>query len=275
MTIEILSAEQVSQEALCDAMNASFSDYSVPMHLSQHDFSYMQQQRGLDNTASRVALVDGQIAAIWLVSVRGRRAYLISSGTRPQFRRQGLARKLAADCLAHLRHQQIARFQTEVLTTNTRAFELYASLDMTIARTLECYEMPSLTRKETEHDLRQISWPKIRDQVAELADIEPSWQNSVASINAVANDVQCWSVFDARGLAGYAVLMPKNGTLAQIAVRKDRRREGIGSALLAQAHPGTTLRLLNIENTLEGLHPFLERAGARPIVHQYEMVVTL
>ncbi|MBT5433435.1 MAG: hypothetical protein P8Q36_20145 [Alphaproteobacteria bacterium] len=81
---------ECSEQQLCEAMIDAFSDYQLPLNLTLRSFQFMMVQRGLDLNASRVAVVDGSVAAIWLVAVRERNAYLISSGTRPRFRSKGL-----------------------------------------------------------------------------------------------------------------------------------------------------------------------------------------
>ena len=97
-------------------MNRAFSDYALPMDLTLQQFKFMMRQRGLDKGASRVAVVDGKIVAVWLGSIRNTASYLISSGTDPAHRRKGLARKLATDCLSDLKFRGAISFHTEVLT---------------------------------------------------------------------------------------------------------------------------------------------------------------
>ncbi len=270
MKVEIKSVEHVSDEALRLAMNCAFSDYAVPMELSGRIFALMMRQRGLDRVASRIAVIAGEIAAIWLVSVRGHRVYLISSGTCPAFRRQGLARRLAEDCLTDLRQRRIASFQTEVLVHNNNAFDLYTSLGMMITRRLECYDLPR-PMEPAKHAAHQIPWEVIEDKVLPLAEVEPSWQNSFSAIGAVADDVTCWTVSDDRGLAGYAAVIPETGTLAQIAVRKDRRCDGIAKSLISVCHRGDNLRLINVDGRSDSFLAFLQAIGAEPTVSQFEL----
>lgn len=270
MKAKITTAEHVSVDALRNAMNKAFSDYAVPMELSDRMFALMMQQRGWSRAASRVAIIGGDTAAIWLMSVRGNHAYLISSGTCPEFRRQGLARQLAEDCLVGLKNEGITNFQTEVLTSNKRAFDLYAALGMEITRKLECYELPSLPGSPR-HEVRETPWAEAKGEAHALAEVLPSWQNSFDAIEAVASDVHCWTVSDTRGLAGYAVVIPETRTIAQIGVRKDRRCEGIAQSLIKACQRGHNLRLLNVDGRSNDLRAFLQAIGAQPTVPQFEL----
>lgn len=256
-------------------MNISFSDYAVPMHLSPRTFELMMLQRGLHKDTSRIAIVDDQVAAIWLVSVRGKASYLISSGTVPKFRRRGLARQLAADCLSGLRHRGVTGFQTEVLMDNRRAHDLYVSLGMRFARTLDCYEVPVPGEATGGHEIRDVAWTQISEDVLPLQDIEPSWQNTSASLNCIPGHVRCRAIFDEAGVVGYAAILSDSGTLAQIAVRKDKRRKGIARALISHWPDRTALRVINADRASNTFRSFMKSLDARQTHGQYELKMKL
>lgn len=272
---EIRSAADAPTDMLRIAMNLSFSDYALPINLTVEAFAFMMRQRGLDRLASRVAILDGEIAAIWLVSVRGAAAYLISSGTVPAYRRRGLSRALAGECLSALKRGGATSFQTEVLIDNTQAYDLYLSLGMKTARVLECYSLPVPTGAQGQHEVSEVSWQSVAQTVRSLQDFQPSWQNDTASLNAIADDVRCRAVFDDAGLAGYAAVVPHTGTLAQIAVRQDKRRMGLAGALLGSYRQSARLRVINADNASDAFRAFMTSLGAEPTLGQYELKMSL
>ena len=274
---DIRPASDVSSADLCAAMNDAFSDYAVSMTLSDSAFRMMMRQRGLDTAASRVALVADRIAAIWLVSVRDRKGYLISSGTCPEFRSRGLARALANDCLTGLRANGTRSFQTEVMDGNETAMALYRSLGMTVSRRLDCYEIAPPPAPSSSQS-SPANWTDIASDVTSLRDWTPSWQNDDASLSAVSNETTCLQIRDSDGLAAYAALIPQTATLAQMAVRPDRRRSGLGSLLvssLQRAMPDRPLRVLNAWAEDTGYSAFLSSWGAKPTVKQSELHMPL
>ncbi|HEX6083822.1 MAG TPA: GNAT family N-acetyltransferase, partial [Thermoanaerobaculia bacterium] len=107
---------------------------------------------------------------------------------------------------------------------------------------------------------------------AALLDMEPSWQNSTGSINRATTPHITIGNEDA-----YAVLFPETGDLAQLAVRPEARRRGLGTALLheASAIAGKPLRIQNVDEGHAGITSFLESVGATRTVRQYEMVRAL
>lgn len=272
---EIRSAADAPMETLCVAMNMSFSDYALPINLTAEAFDFMMRQRGLDRAASRVAIIEDEIAAIWLVSVRGAAVYLISSGTVPAYRRRGLSRALAGECLSALKHGGATSFQTEVLIDNTQAHDLYLSLGMKTARILDCYSLPVPKGAQAQHEVSEVSWPSVAQTVRPLQDFQPSWQNDTASLNAITDDVRCRAVFDEAGLAGYAAVVPRTGTLAQIAVRQDKRRKGLAGALLGSYRELERLRVINADSASDDFRAFMISLGAEPTLGQYELKMPL
>jgi GNAT superfamily N-acetyltransferase len=100
-------------------------------------------------------------------------------------------------------------------------------------------------------------------------DVEPAWQNSDGS-TARAKQPHV-TIGDERG---YAILFPGNGDLAQLVVRRDARRQGIGTNLLhsAAAVAGKPLRIMNVDERDRGIAAFLEHNGATRTVRQLEMI---
>lgn len=117
---------------------------------------------------------------------------------------------------------------------------------------------------------RRESWDP--EELAGWWDVQPSWQNSMASI-ARASDPHV-VLGDEHG---YAVVFPSNGDVAQLAVRRESRRQGHGTRLLhaAAAVAGKPLRIMNVHERDAGIAAFLEHSGAQRTVRQLEMVRAL
>jgi GNAT superfamily N-acetyltransferase len=124
--------------------------------------------------------------------------------------------------------------------------------------------------------LGDLSTRRLGDRAADGREtwwtVQPSWQNSTASIARAQSPHVVLGDAD-----GYAIVFPENGDLAQLAVRPEARRRGIGRALLeeAAAVAGKPLRIMNVDERDAGIAAFLEKAGAKRTVRQLEMVRSL
>lgn len=258
-------------------MRDAFQDYAIPVNLTLAGFAFMMQQRGLHLGASRVVKVNGDVAAIWLVSIRDDRSYLISSGTVPQYRGYGLATQMGQDALSGLRDANVNSFQTEVLVENAKAAGLYRKLGMAVARNLPCYTIQTAP-VANQHEVTETHWHTLRTTAPSLRDWAPSWQNGDASVSAVSESLRCFQTTDQTGLTGYAVLSPSTNSLLQIGVRPDARRQGVGTALIhhaMQASLNANLALTNIDGSDTGFAQFMGNLGAAEIQGQYELHMSL
>ena len=110
------------------------------------------------------------------------------------------------------------------------------------------------------------------DLIREWCDTAPAWQNETHSIRRAAEPYVILGDEN-----GGVIVFPSNGDVAQLAVRKESRRNGLGRALLeaAAAQTEAPLRLINIDDGDVGIATFLERCGARKSVRQIEMIRSL
>lgn len=259
-------------ESLYAAFSAAFSDYVVPFAITREQLAEMITRRGWVPELSVAAFEGDAIVAFTVNCVEGDRAYDSGTGVVPTHRRLGLGRQVMEKSFELLRGQ-CREFVLEVIATNTKAYDLYRSLGFEVSRGFQCWtyegESHSLTVSQSHTDpVRPCDCETVRLSV----DIEPSWQNSDASIaRARAERV---TIGDERG---YAIIFPGNGDLPQLAVRRDARRRGVGTQLLQDAASlaGKPLRILNVDERDEGIAAFLEHTGARRTVRQFEMIRTL
>jgi ribosomal protein S18 acetylase RimI-like enzyme len=125
--------------------------------------------------------------------------------------------------------------------------------------------------------------PASRDRLDEFRphlEWRPSWENSFASIRRIPDEVDVFGAFEGEACAGLLVYYPLMNWITTLVVKRDRRRRGVGSALLeqfARERPGgqSSVRLVNIEHTDEATLSLLERAGCELLVRQFEMELTL
>jgi len=256
-------------------MNCAFADYAVPMKLEPVQFETMMRIRGFSKAFSYVAMVDGSIAAFWFVGVRAKRAYLIASGTRPEFRQHGLSARIGHVVMDALKSAGNETIQAEVLETNVAARRLYARLGFTEVRSLDCYSLDVIESESAVVDVQIVKGSSLADEVQNLWDVIPSWQNDTASIQGAGADARVLEYKDQSGLTAYAVFFPAQNSLAQIAVRNDRRREGLASALISEGQRRfglSSLRVINVDHEDRGLGALLRSCCAQRTVSQKEIL---
>ncbi len=277
MSMTLLSPDPRMLAALPAALNDAFSDYEVPMRLTDAQFSQMMKQRSMDPELSGVAMVDGEVAAFWLMGRRSDRVYLIVSGTRPAYRRRGMSKRVADHVFRLVRTNQAASITSEVITGNERALALYRGLGFTITREFDCYTVNPSGFVPPDVAVEPVDWHEIRTLAPGFCDHPPSWQNENEAIDALGPAARCIAVLIGGRPAGFAVFVPETRTLCQLAVTPGHRREGLGTALLAAVHQemGGAVRLINVDARDQAFSAFLASRGAAKIVQQYEIAIHL
>ena len=257
-------------DALHTAFVEAFSDYVVKFAPSREQLAEMLTRRGYVPEASVAELEGERIVAFTLNGIDGTDAYDTGTGVVPSHRRRGLGRTMLDFLEPVLRERGCTRYVLEVLEANAAAHALYLRAGFVEERGLQCwsYEMGRMGRMGPMGSAPHGSHSSHSSHWSHWWSIQPSWQNSP---NSIARST------DHHVLLGnenaYAILFPSNGDLAQLAVRPEARRRGIGTRLLeeAAAVAGKPLRIMNIDERDEGIARFLEHAGATRMVRQIEM----
>lgn len=78
-------------------------------------------------------------------------------------------------------------------------------------------------------------------------------------------------------IVGYACYDPVAHRVAQVAVKPDRRRQGIATALLVylSSRYGPDMSVINVDAAAVETQEFIRKAGLREFIQQYEMVLQL
>jgi len=229
------------------AFMEAFSDYSVPVAWSEAEFDAANARRGADWSLSPGAYEDGRLVG-FVMSGSGewggrRAAYDMGTGVVPSARGSGLAGLLAERLKGLLAERGVGLYLLEVIRDNAPALKTYERAGFRKTRDFECSEGtfvdPGKAPPEGVAVGELAAFP--RAEAAAMRDWEPSWQNSDASVARNPTPLVILGAREASApgaagaaagrLLGYAVASP-SGTIWQLAVAREARRRGIGTALL-------------------------------------------
>jgi ribosomal protein S18 acetylase RimI-like enzyme len=171
-----------------------------------------------------------------------------------------------------------------VIQSNEPAVKAYKKTGFTIVRELDCYKVEFETARFDKLNNENIQIQEITKEelapAAEFFDWEPTWENSLSSIQRTPDEILILGAFDQDKLVGFLAYYPLLGWILNMAVYKEYRRQKIGTTLLAHLKelisdkvPST--EIINIEHSDQGMLQFLETIGATFIVNQFEMKLDL
>lgn len=265
----------------------AFEDYIVPIQLNEDQFKAKLQREGIDPNYC-VAAYDGELMVGFILTGLGEwqgkpTAYNGGTGVIPAFRGQRLTQQLYNLLIKKLRESGVEYCLLEVIEQNKPALKSYLNLGMEITRSLNCYRSKieylildiTITSKVQVKRAPKPNW----DNYQRFWDIEPSWQNSVQSVKRSINDALIIEAYDEYDkLNGYLILYPKSGAIAQLAVSKDSRSQGIGTSLLIEAanlSQNQMLMCMNVDSDAKEINEYLTRRNFAYILKQHEMLLQL
>ncbi len=269
-----------SIETLHEAFQNAFSDYQVEMNLSIETFKQMLQRRGYAPEISIGAFKDDRLVGFVLNGLRNLNGkttvYDIGTGVIIDYRRQGVTSNMLLNVKEVLKQNQIEQYLLEVIQSNTSALQLYKKEGFKIGRNFSCFKIDKksyapVKNHKVEHT-DQMAWEQLR----EFWDFEPSWQNSIDSVNAVSKEFLYSIVHYDNTIAGYGIINKKTGDIPQIAVKKVYRGNGIGRSIVTDLIENTEskkISILNVDDESKCMKDFLLKLEFEPIVSQYEMLL--
>lgn len=140
MGLTAVSALHFSFAELTDILGRCFEDYFVPVSLTPDAFALRFRAEGMSVEDSCVWKVNGEPAAIAIITRRTNTARLAAFAISPAFRGKGLAKLMLAPLFDALKTRGVGRFYLEVIAENTAAVALYQSLGFRITQGLNGFK---------------------------------------------------------------------------------------------------------------------------------------
>lgn len=274
MNFSTKSASDYPVPDLVEILNRGFEKYFVPITFNVNTFLGMLRKDGLDLTASRVVLADGQPAGIGLVARRGWTSRLAAMGIAMEARGKGAGSWFMDHLIQEACDRGEKEMLLEVIEQNAPAVHLYEKYGFTVVRRLI-----GLIRRDAAEDqaadLEQIDIRKAAELVTQYGLPDLPWQlsgESLAQMNPPARAYQ-------KGKAYAIVTNPdaKDVALWSLLVAPDARGHGLGTDMLKTliaTHPQKTWHVPAV--IPEEFGNVFERAGfEREQLSQWQMRLVL
>ena len=281
ITYRLLSAADSAK--LFECFLEAFSDYQVDMRVSREEFEQRLIRDGVRLEISAGAFDESRMVGFYMNALgewQGKpTAYDAGTGVIPRYRRQGIAEELFAFMTPRLKEASVEQYLLEVLTGNERAVALYRKLGFVDTRRLAVFRRSvPLFSDASGPEIRRVDEPDWK-LFKSFWDGDPSWQNSIAAVERVANDSVVICAYVDEVCVGYGVAFKPWASLMQLAVAPAHRRKRFGSRILStlqrEVSATESLKVSNIDERLKGTLAFYEVNGFKMVLDQYEMVKTV
>lgn len=281
--MEIRNLEHTDFETLFHGFEKAFADYEI--HFEKEEVRSMLRRRGFNPKLSFAAFENDEIIAFTLNGIGTFNgiptAYDTGTGTVKQYRGQNIAGKIFTYSLPFLQKAGISQYLLEVLQNNQKAITVYRRMNFEVTREFDCSrqikELIDNQKINTSCIIKPINSHSVR-QAQHDCDFNPSWQNSIESIERGISELTCIGAFLDEKMVGHCVFDAHTGDLTQLAVSNAYRRKGIASRLLQESIAGLKtdfIKILNIHSENQTMPAFLKSKNIPLASKQFEMVLPL
>jgi ribosomal protein S18 acetylase RimI-like enzyme len=275
-----LTAKQV--ELIHQTFVAAFADYTVKFELTERQFQNHVTLNAVDLNRSAGCFEGERLVGLSLNgfgSWEGKDTiYDAGTAVLPEYRRRGVSRAMFEWMMPIFADRGYKQFLLEVISHNEPAVRLYERLGFRTTRELLLLESDSLTGREHPApngiEIREIH----RHESVPFAlfwEGKPSWQNSLEAIERSLQMKRLFGAYEGEKCVGYIIFSGGVGRLAQLAVDRDYRRQGIASRLLVEMQKdaaGHQLQVINLDESITEAVVFFQNRGFKRTLTQFEMV---
>ena len=275
--MNIISLENTSTYQILNAFNLAFSDYMIPLRLSQEQLERKFVAEDIDLSLSMGVIVDGELIGFVLHACReiegSKVLYNGGTGVVPKYRGNRLTQKMYQFIRAALISNGITKVTLEVIAENAAAIHIYEKIGFRKTRTLNCYKGKMLKLEKNEVvEIQKSSICQITPYT-NYCDRLTTWQNELATASNIEKDMTNFVAILNNEIVGYLVYQQKSKKILQLAVAREARNRGIASSLLSNLETidSDAQIVTNIDVGNNSLNTFLQRRGMELFLKQYEM----
>jgi len=279
--MRLQTLENIPYEKLLEVFNLSFSDYIVPLCLTQEQLEDKIKTDSIKLEFSVGAFEDNQLIAFILHGYdmidNLKIVYNAGTGVIPAKRGNRLTKKLYEYVFPILQENDIDKVLLEVITINEPAIKTYTNIGFKTTRELNCFkgsiDIPNTNNDFQIREMREYDWQKLYS----FWDLKPSWQNNSTAVERLQQSNISIGIYENEKLLGYTIFNPKLKRLHQLSVDKNYRKRGIGRRLLKHisTNYGKDISITNIDNSSKETLKFLTGVGMNIYIKQHEMELTL
>ncbi len=275
--MEIKTLQGTDLNEILSAFNEAFSDYFVPLQLTEEQLVNKMKADKTDLSLS-VGVFDEQKLVGFILhgydTIDNRRLiYNGGTGVIPSKRGSGLTKQLYQFILPMLKEKGIDSIVLEVISENIQAIKSYEKSGFEIVRRLACFKgTVSISKTNSVIQIRSLEsydWLKMQS----FWDIQPTWQNSKNVTDELITTNISLAAYLKDRLVGYVIFNPQSKRIQQISVHQDFRQQGIGSTLVSNLvdNYGDNISIINIDKKANHVLQFFNSIGLENYLEQLEM----
>lgn len=265
--------ERVSLNDISQCLNATFSDYAIPIRLNEEDLTGLFLASGIDRSLSFGAFFEGQMVGCMLNSrsiYQGyRAAFDVATGVVPEHRGKQVFAGLFALSQQTMKQYQIQRYYLEVLQQNTPAISLYQRHGFSITREFVVFNRSASSESQIPEKVQYSAFSAFDfGETDGIHRNKPSYEHTDSLLN-LCPDLYDFAYIKKQDISAWCVFDKRPGEILQFGWDCIQDLREIVQWLLVR-YPSITVK--NMDSTEHKLLDMMASLSFRTVARQYEMV---
>lgn len=265
----------VSYSEITQCFNLAFSDYILPMQLTEEQLISIFAGSGVDRNISFGAFKDNQMVGFIFNSCNiyngNKVVFDVGTGVVPKHRGNKIFSNLYRYTEQQLQSCGIEKYYLEVLQENDKAIALYRKHGFDISRELTCLIATNSVNETTAGT--EIEWMDLTgfdfDQIQHCINVEPSYEHST---NVLKTNLGLYGIgytLNNNKISAYCIFSKQRGSIVQLGYEDTNDLKSIIEQLLNR-HSNISMK--NIDSKNGELISLLKSIGFSELTKQFEMV---
>ncbi len=284
-TITQLSKKDIPQ--MYQGFNAAFSDYLIPMKLTESAF----RKKIIQKTNIKFKYSVGSFFKKKLVGFifhaidqyeDKKVAYNGGTGVIPEFRGNNLTNHMYDYLLPRLISKEVDSCVLEVISTNIPAIRSYEKIGFTKSKFFHCMKLNLESNYLRSANQRKFDYKEVQrpnwNSYKTFCDYSSSYLDTLHVLKRNMANENFIEVYDESKIIGFIIFNKKMGRIEHLGVDHNYRGQGIGSMLVKKMYQKCRYKpiyILNVNEKAYGLLSFFLRIGFVNDIDQFELVFKL
>lgn len=273
MTYIFNNLENIPLNTIATCLNLAFSDYLVPLNLTDEQWQSVFKNNMVDLKNSFGAFYEGMMVGVIINSCNIYNGYKavfdVATGVIPAYRKKGVFTNMFAYALENLKQKDIERYYLEVLQDNDKAIKAYKKHGFVIAREMllirSAVSSVAFNANLMISNLNDLEPKKLEKCIK----VKPSYEHCLDILKNNIDDYAIAYMHDHDEIKAFCIYDIKNGRIMQMGYADiDKLKNIIG--YLSAKYQNITIK--NVDSSYQEIIKMLQDLGFETIVKQYEMV---
>lgn len=271
------SLNNISYHDITKSLNLAFSDYYLPIQLSENEVQTRFKMSGVNKELSYGAFLGNQMVGFIFNSCNiynnHKAVFDVATGVIPEHRGNQVFTNLFKYAEKNLQKYEIEKYYLEVLQQNDKAISLYKNQGFTVTREFSILKASSYTKGTVNEGVEYIEFNNFDlNQISHCNCVNPSYEHSINILKINPNFYSVSYKQKNDKITAFCIFSKQDGRIIQLGYTDLFQLKIIVEHLLSKFE---NISVKNIDVIYSEVLSMFHSLGFNEVTKQFEMVKTI